>query len=99
MHIFALTQMTRSVQKPFVWRNRLPARKFAFDFLNALGTGPRIYVGEIIHRFPGHIYIYVLNENPRFMTLGAKTMCNFCGSSVFWKLGCHLSLWIPWWAF
>jgi len=28
-------------------------------------------------------YIYVLNENPGFMALGAKTMSNFYGSSVF----------------
>ena len=40
--------------------------------------------------------IYVLNENPSFMALGAKTMCYFCGSSGFWKLGYHLSLWIFW---
>jgi len=38
--------------------------------------------------------VYVLNENPGFMALGAKTMCYFCGSSVFWKLAYHLSLWI-----
>jgi len=40
-------------------------------------------------------YVYVLNENPSFMALGSKTMCYFYGSSVFWKLGYHLSLWIP----
>jgi len=46
-----------------------------------------------MHRLLG-MYIYVLNENPGFMALGAKT-CYFCGSSVFWKLGYHLSLSIP----
>jgi len=38
------------------------------------------------------MYIYVLNEHPVFMALGSKTMCYFCGSSVFWKLGYHQSL-------
>jgi len=33
------------------------------------------------------------------MALGAKTMCHFRASSAFWKLGYHLSFWIPWLAF
>jgi len=41
------------------------------------------------------MYLYVLNENLCVMALGAKTMCYFYGSSVFWKLGYHPSLWIP----
>jgi len=54
-----------------------------------------IYMGEITYRLPGHIYIYILNKNPGFMALRAKTMYYFCGSSVFLKLDYHLSLWIP----
>jgi len=53
-----------------------------------------IYVGEIMHRLPA-TYIYILNKNPIFMALGAKTMCHFRASSAFWKLGYHLSFWIP----
>ena len=36
-------------------------------------------------------YINVLNENPGFVALGAKTMCHFCGSSAF---GNYAIIWV-----
>ena len=38
-----------------------------------------LYVGNIMCRLSGHVYIYVLNENPGFTALVAKTTCFFCG--------------------
>ena len=67
--------------------------------INTLGTGSRIYTWEKLSTGYCTTYIYLLIKNPGFMTLGANTMCHFCDSSVFWKLGYHLSLWIPWLAF
>jgi len=55
--------------------------------VNPLGTGPRIDTcgRNYAQVTRPHIYIsiYVLNENPGFMALGAKTMCHFFGLKCF----------------
>jgi len=63
--------------------------------INTLGTSPRIHTWEKLRTGYRATYVYFLNENPAFMALETKTMCHFCGSTVFWKLGYHPSLWIP----
>ena len=51
--------------------------------INTFGTGPHIYTDKKMRTGYRVTYTYVLNENPSFITLGAKPMNNFCGSSIF----------------
>jgi len=72
-----------------------------FTCINTFGIGPHIYCICEEKLFTGYqaTYIYVLNENPGVMALGANTMCYFCGSSVFWKLRLSSKCLDPWLAF